>query len=295
MRARLTELGRAVPAARGGGRRRRTSRRSGCPACSRPPAAGTTGAGSGWSASSPRARTPSGRPPRPASRCWPRSWSTSGASWRRWSPGRRAARRRRTRSSPPPSSTASATRWSPRRPTSAPSWRPARSRSRSTIAGELDVTGDPRGRAVRDPRRPGAGQRAGDAAAQHRPLDPGRRGHQPVREPPARGARPAARLAGAAGAVDGDGQHPGRARTAQVGRLYDGYPHALARDPRLRVHLYGKELRPGRKVGHVNAYGDDLEDCLRARPARRGLVPRRPRQRERVSMSDASDARRSAS
>ena len=54
----------------------------------------------------------------------------------------------------------------------------------------------------------------------------------------------------------------------QVGRLYDGYPHALARDPRLRVHLYGKELRPGRKVGHVNAYGEDLEDCLeRARHA----------------------------
>ncbi len=54
----------------------------------------------------------------------------------------------------------------------------------------------------------------------------------------------------------------------QVGRLYDGYPHALARDPFLRVHLYGKELRPGRKVGHVNAYGDDLEDCLeRARHA----------------------------
>jgi len=53
-----------------------------------------------------------------------------------------------------------------------------------------------------------------------------------------------------------------------VGRLYDGYPHALARDPRLRVHLYGKELRPGRKVGHVNAYGDDLQECLeRARHA----------------------------
>ena len=54
----------------------------------------------------------------------------------------------------------------------------------------------------------------------------------------------------------------------EVGRLYDGYPHALARDPNLRVHLYGKEMRPGRKVGHVNAYGDDLEDCLeRARHA----------------------------
>ncbi len=56
--------------------------------------------------------------------------------------------------------------------------------------------------------------------------------------------------------------------TGQTGHLFDGYPHAMARDPRLRVHLYGKELRPGRKVGHVNAYGDDLEDCLaRARHA----------------------------
>ncbi|KAJ1684380.1 hypothetical protein LUZ63_020135 [Rhynchospora breviuscula] len=54
----------------------------------------------------------------------------------------------------------------------------------------------------------------------------------------------------------------------ETGRLYDGYPHALARDPRLRVHLYGKSLRPGRKVGHVNVYGDDLDDCLeRARHA----------------------------
>ncbi len=54
----------------------------------------------------------------------------------------------------------------------------------------------------------------------------------------------------------------------EAGRLYDGYPHAMARDPHLRVHLYGKELRPGRKVGHVNAYGDDLEECLeRARHA----------------------------
>ncbi len=44
-----------------------------------------------------------------------------------------------------------------------------------------------------------------------------------------------------------------------VGALYDGYPHVFARDPRLKVHLYGKSLRPGRKVGHVTAYGDDLE------------------------------------
>ena len=54
----------------------------------------------------------------------------------------------------------------------------------------------------------------------------------------------------------------------ETGRLYDGYPHAMARDPSLRVHLYGKDLRPGRKVGHVNAYGEDLADCReRARHA----------------------------
>ena len=55
---------------------------------------------------------------------------------------------------------------------------------------------------------------------------------------------------------------------AETGRLWDGYPHAMARDPGLRVHRYGKAPRPGRKVGHVNAYGDDLDDCLeRARHA----------------------------
>ncbi len=55
---------------------------------------------------------------------------------------------------------------------------------------------------------------------------------------------------------------------SEAGHLYDGFPHAMARDPFLRVHLYGKDLRPGRKVGHVNAYGDDLDDCLeRARHA----------------------------
>jgi 5-(carboxyamino)imidazole ribonucleotide synthase len=42
--------------------------------------------------------------------------------------------------------------------------------------------------------------------------------------------------------------------------LYGGYPHVMARDPRLKVHLYGKDVKPGRKVGHVTAYGDDLDD-----------------------------------
>ena len=55
---------------------------------------------------------------------------------------------------------------------------------------------------------------------------------------------------------------------ADVGPLFDGYRHVFARDPRLKVHLYGKDLRPGRKVGHVTAYGDDLDDVReRARHA----------------------------
>jgi 5-(carboxyamino)imidazole ribonucleotide synthase len=52
----------------------------------------------------------------------------------------------------------------------------------------------------------------------------------------------------------------GGSDAALAGRLYDGYPHVFARDPRLKVHLYGKSVRPGRKVGHVTAYGDDLDD-----------------------------------
>ncbi|WP_148571044.1 5-(carboxyamino)imidazole ribonucleotide synthase [Nocardioides caldifontis] len=50
--------------------------------------------------------------------------------------------------------------------------------------------------------------------------------------------------------------------------LYAGYPHVFARDPRLKVHLYGKAVKPGRKVGHVTAYGDDLHEVReRARHA----------------------------
>ena len=45
--------------------------------------------------------------------------------------------------------------------------------------------------------------------------------------------------------------------------LYAGYRHVFARDPHLKVHLYGKAVVPGRKVGHVTAYGSDLEDVRR--------------------------------
>ena len=46
--------------------------------------------------------------------------------------------------------------------------------------------------------------------------------------------------------------------------LYPTYRHLMARDPELKVHLYGKSVRPGRKIGHVNVSGNDLSD-LRAR------------------------------
>ncbi len=43
--------------------------------------------------------------------------------------------------------------------------------------------------------------------------------------------------------------------------------HVQARDPGLRVHLYDKPVRPGRKVGHVTVSGDDPDGLaeLRAR------------------------------
>jgi 5-(carboxyamino)imidazole ribonucleotide synthase len=42
--------------------------------------------------------------------------------------------------------------------------------------------------------------------------------------------------------------------------LYPAYLHCMARDPGLRIHVYGKEVRPGRKVGHVTVIGDRLDD-----------------------------------
>ncbi|MRJ74998.1 5-(carboxyamino)imidazole ribonucleotide synthase [Aeromicrobium sp. SMF47] len=42
----------------------------------------------------------------------------------------------------------------------------------------------------------------------------------------------------------------------------------LAAEPDVKIHLYGKAVKAGRKVGHVTAYGDDLDDVLaRARRA----------------------------
>jgi 5-(carboxyamino)imidazole ribonucleotide synthase len=42
--------------------------------------------------------------------------------------------------------------------------------------------------------------------------------------------------------------------------------HAMARWPDVKIHLYGKQFRPGRKVGHVTALGGQLAP-VRARAA----------------------------
>ncbi len=65
--------------------------------------------------------------------------------------------------------------------------------------------------------------------------------------------RPTARWTVMANVLGGD--HPD---------LYRSYLHVMAHDPELKVHLYGKSVRPGRKIGHVTVCGDDLAD-LRAR------------------------------
>jgi 5-(carboxyamino)imidazole ribonucleotide synthase len=49
--------------------------------------------------------------------------------------------------------------------------------------------------------------------------------------------------------------------------LYSRLVHVMAADPGVKVHLYGKAVRPGRKVGHVTAVGDDICD-LRDRARR---------------------------
>jgi 5-(carboxyamino)imidazole ribonucleotide synthase len=55
------------------------------------------------------------------------------------------------------------------------------------------------------------------------------------------------------------GEHP---------ELYPAYRHVMARDPEIKAHLYGKGVRPGRKIGHVNVSGADLADLReRARHA----------------------------
>jgi 5-(carboxyamino)imidazole ribonucleotide synthase len=52
------------------------------------------------------------------------------------------------------------------------------------------------------------------------------------------------------------------------GSMTDRYAAALAAHPDVKVHSYAKSARPGRKVGHVTAVGDELDEvAYRARAA----------------------------
>jgi 5-(carboxyamino)imidazole ribonucleotide synthase len=52
--------------------------------------------------------------------------------------------------------------------------------------------------------------------------------------------------------------------------IYDRYIHVMAADPGVKVHFYGKEVRPGRKIGHVTVVGrpSDSVESLRDRARR---------------------------
>jgi 5-(carboxyamino)imidazole ribonucleotide synthase len=42
--------------------------------------------------------------------------------------------------------------------------------------------------------------------------------------------------------------------------LYSRFTHVMAADPGVKVHLYGKAVRPGRKIGHVTVLGPATGD-----------------------------------
>jgi 5-(carboxyamino)imidazole ribonucleotide synthase len=52
----------------------------------------------------------------------------------------------------------------------------------------------------------------------------------------------------------------------------DALADVAAQDPAAKVHLYGKEVRAGRKLGHVNVSGDDLDDVRRRAVAAAALL-----------------------
>jgi 5-(carboxyamino)imidazole ribonucleotide synthase len=52
------------------------------------------------------------------------------------------------------------------------------------------------------------------------------------------------------------------------------YPAALAAEPAVKFHSYGKESRPGRKVGHVTASATTLAEAQRAARAAAGFFER---------------------
>ena len=47
--------------------------------------------------------------------------------------------------------------------------------------------------------------------------------------------------------------------------LFTAYPAALAAEPTVKVHSYGKSVRPGRKIGHVTVIASTHDDVTAAR------------------------------
>lgn len=47
--------------------------------------------------------------------------------------------------------------------------------------------------------------------------------------------------------------------------LYSAFPAALASEPAAKVHCYGKSVRPGRKIGHVNLAGASTDEVASVR------------------------------
>ena len=170
-------------------------------------------------------------------RCWKCSWPSI-ANFDHRGAG--------TRRGPPPpirwsrtstGTASSACRWRPPRNSRACSRRrPGTSRARY---GRARSRGGPGDRAVPG-RRSTARQRDGAARPQLRSLD--RRGgqDQPVREPPPSGHRPSAGP-DRSGRRQRDGEPDRDDAGARVGRRRAGRA----------LHDYGKQPRPGRKLGHV--------------------------------------------
>jgi 5-(carboxyamino)imidazole ribonucleotide synthase len=47
--------------------------------------------------------------------------------------------------------------------------------------------------------------------------------------------------------------------------IFDRYLHVMAADPAVKVHFYGKEVRPGRKIGHVTIVAGPEDDVTAVR------------------------------
>jgi 5-(carboxyamino)imidazole ribonucleotide synthase len=85
-------------------------------------------------------------------------------------------------------------------------------------------------------------------------------------------AAPQAVMANVFGGPAGPGVSPesgvsSRAGAAASPDIFARYEHVMAADPGVKVHLYGKQIRPGRKIGHVTVLGGDVAG-LRERAVR---------------------------